>query len=262
MKALLLDLDGVLYEGNRVVPGAAEALAWVRAQAIPHLFVTNTTSRPRDVLVDKLGAMGMPIAADSVLSPAVAAAAWLRQRAAGPVALFVPEATRAEFASLSALPAEAESGAGAVVVGDLGPDWDFVTLNRALRLLMAEPRPALVALGMTRYWKAADGLRLDTGAFVTALAYAAGTEPVVVGKPAAAFFDQATVHLGTAPAETVMVGDDVVADVGGAQGAGLCGVLVRTGKFRPGDLSRGIEPAAVLDSVADLPGWWESSTAG
>jgi ribonucleotide monophosphatase NagD (HAD superfamily) len=64
--------------------------------------------------------------------------------------------------------------------------------------------------------------------------------------------------LGTAAAQTVMVGDDIRVDVGGAQDAGLAGVLVRTGKFRPKDLEGDVRPEAVLDSVADLPRWWDN----
>ncbi len=85
---------------------------------------------------------------------------------------------------------------------------------------------------------------------------------MVLGKPARAFFEQGLARLGTDAAETAMVGDDVVGDVGGAQDAGLAGVLVRTGKFRAADLEGGIEPAAVLDSIADLPSWWQEAAGG
>jgi HAD superfamily hydrolase (TIGR01458 family) len=256
VRALLLDLDGVLYVGEAPVPGAARTVAWIREQGIPHLFLTNTTSRPRRALVEKLARMGIAVEADDILTPPVAAVEWLRRHAPGPVALFVPEATRAEFAGLEILPGRAESGAAAVVVGDLGEGWDFPTLNRAFRLLMAEPRPPLVALGMTRYWRAPDGLRLDVGAFAHALCYAAGTDPVVLGKPAAPFFHAALERLGVAAGDAWMVGDDIRGDVEAAQRAGLHGVLVRTGKFRPADLETGVRPDAVLDSIAELPRWW------
>jgi HAD superfamily hydrolase (TIGR01458 family) len=175
-----------------------------------------------------------------------------------PVALFVPGATAAEFGDLPRVAADAESGAAAVVVGDLGHAWDFATLNRAFRLLTAEPRPTLVALGMARAWKDDDGLVLDNGPFVQALAFASGADPVVTGKPAADFFAAAAHRLGLAASDIVMVGDDVRGDVGGAQDAGMSGVLVRTGKFQVDDLERGIAPDAVLDPVADLPSWWDT----
>ena len=151
---------------------------------------------------------------------------------------------------------DAESGAAAVIVGDLGEAWDFATLNRAFRLLTAEPRPPLVALGMARFWKDHDGLVLDNGPFAQALAFASGTDPVVTGKPSADFFHAAAHRLGLPASDIVMVGDDVIGDVEGARQAGMRGVLVRTGKFSAGDLDRGVAPDAVLDSVADLPAWW------
>ena len=144
------------------------------------------------------------------------------------------------------------------LLGDLGEGWDFPTLNRAFRLLMQSPPPALIALGMTRYWRAPDGLRLDVGAFVSALEFASGVTPVVLGKPAAAFYETALGLLGCRAGEAVMIGDDIRGDIGGALAAGLDAVLVRTGKFRPADLEGGIHPTAVLDSVAGLPAWWVS----
>lgn len=256
MAGLLIDLDGVIYEGERPVPGGAEAVAWLHGEDVPYLFLSNTTSRPRRGLVERLGRLGISADETRIFTPPVAAVRWLKENVAGPVALFVPEATNAEFREIPQLPAGAEAGAAAVVVGDLGEGWDFKTLNRAFRLLISEPRPPLVALGMTRYWRAEDGLRLDVAPFIVALEHACGTHPVVMGKPAAPFYRMALQRLGVPARQAVMVGDDIRGDVEGAQRAGLKGVLVRTGKFRDSDLTQGIRPDAVLDSIADLPRWW------
>ena len=259
MRGVLLDLDGVVYLGGSPVPGAADVLDWLSQEGIPFRFLTNTSSRPRAAIVAKLSSMGIPASNDDILTPAVAAMSWLRHHSPGQPALFVPAATASEFAELDPLPDGAEAGAGAVVVGDLGERWDFATFNRAFRLLMAEPRPTLVALGLTRYWRADDGLRLDAGAFVRALEYAADTTAVVVGKPDRAFYQTAVDGLGLDADQVVMVGDDIRADVEGAQRAGLTGVLVRTGKFTPADLNGDVSPDAVLASVAELPAWWRSA---
>jgi len=173
----------------------------------------------------------------------------------------VREATREEFQGVEQLPQDADSGAGAVVVGDLGEQWDFPTLNRAFRLLMAEPRPRLIALGMTRYWKVAGGLQLDAGPFVAALQYASGAEPLVLGKPAPEFFHTALQRLQSRAEDSLMIGDDIRGDIDGAQRAGLKAMLVRTGKFRPEDLQGAIRPDAVAASIADLPGWWSGQAA-
>ncbi len=170
--------------------------------------------------------------------------------------MFVPDATAAEFAELDPLPDGLEHGAGAVVVGDLGEGWSYSALNRALRLLTSDAAVPLVALGMTRYWRAEDGLRLDAGAFVRALEYAAGRTAVVVGKPDRTFYGAAVEALHLPADQVVMIGDDIHTDVEGAQLAGLTGVLVRTGKFHASDLRGGVSPDAVLDSVADLPRRW------
>jgi phospholysine phosphohistidine inorganic pyrophosphate phosphatase len=260
MKAILFDLDGVFYVGEQPLAGARETLDWVRAQGIPHLFLTNTTSRPRSAIVDKLAAMDIAITADELLTPASATADWAAGEGGGPLALFVAPATREEFVGLPRLEDDAESGAAVVVVGDLGAGWDFATLNRAFRLLM-DGEPQLVALGMTRYWRAEDGLRLDAGPMVAALSYASGCEPLVLGKPAPAFFHAALARLGVKARDALMIGDDIIGDVQGAQRAGLRGALVRTGKFHPGDLERGVAPDLILDSVADLPAWWEAQSA-
>ena len=127
---------------------------------------------------------------------------------------------------------------------------------------MAEPRPHLVALGMTRYWRAPGGLQLDVAPFVHALEYATGARAIVLGKPAAAFYESALDLLGLPAAAVVMVGDDVITDVEGAQKVGIRGVLVKTGKYRDGDLERGVTPEAVLLSLAAFPGWWRSSAEG
>ncbi|HSO06145.1 MAG TPA: TIGR01458 family HAD-type hydrolase [Pelomicrobium sp.] len=261
MPGILFDLDGVFYVGGSPIPGAAEALAWVRERGIPHCFLTNTTSRPRSALTEKLAGIGLDVDADDILTPPVAAARWIADNVKGGVALFVPDATRAEFAELP-VSDDPDAAVGAVIVGDLGEKWDFFVLNRAFRLLMHEPRPALIALGMTRYWKAPDGLRLDTAPFVMALAHATGVEPTVLGKPARTFFEIALAMIECDAANAVMVGDDIKGDIGGAQDAGIRGILVKTGKFQPADLDGRIQPAAVLDSVAGLPDWWKQEYEG
>ncbi len=258
MEALLFDLDGVLYQGNRIIDGAVETLQWCERRDIPHLFLTNTSSKPRRALVERLSAMGLSVSAEQIFAPPIAARDYLAAHDATPLALFVREPTREDFEGLEILDDAAEQGAGSVVIGDIGEAWDFATLNRAFRLLMTEPRPTLIALGMSRYAQGSDGLVLDVAPFIKALEHAADCRAVVMGKPAKEFFDAAMRKLGTSAEQTVMVGDDIRVDIGGAQDAGLAGVLVRTGKFRPHDLEGNVRPEGVLDSVAGLPQWWDN----
>jgi HAD superfamily hydrolase (TIGR01458 family) len=259
MRGILFDLDGVLYNSEEPIAGAADTIQWLKEKDIPCLYVTNTSSRGRSALVEKLRRFGIKTEQNQIMTPCAAAAEWLRTRHDGKVALFVRPKTLEEFEGLPRLPEEAETGARYVVVGDLGDAWDFHTLNRAFRLLHSDPRSTLVALGMTRYWHAHDGLRLDTAPFITALEHAAGCKAIVFGKPTPTFFIDAAEKLDLPAQEIVMIGDSIETDVAAAQQAGMKGILVRTGKFRPSDLDGVIVPDAILDSIRDVPAWWESN---
>jgi HAD superfamily hydrolase (TIGR01458 family) len=162
-----------------------------------------------------------------------------------------------EFADLP-IAGDATQAVGAVVVGDLGDGWDFPRLNDAFRMLMHDSKPPLLALGMTRYWQTAGGLQLDTGPFVAALQYAAGVTAQVFGKPAAEFFQAAIEMLNVPPERICMIGDDIHSDIDAAQRLGLRGILAKTGKFHPTDLDQGITPNAIINSIADLPAWWQA----
>lgn len=253
IRGVLFDLDGVLYNGEEPIPGAAEAVKAIRQRGIPTLFVTNTTSRPRTALAVKLLRFGIRVQLAEIWTPPVAAAAWMRARGPGRAALFVPEATRAEFEGLEERALADEVELRYVVIGDLGQGWDYATLNRAFRLLHADQERILIALGMTRYWRSGGGVNLDVAPFVAALECATGHKAIVLGKPATEFFRQAAEILRLAPSELLMIGDDLHADALGAKRAGLRAALVRTGKFRERDLESAEGPDWVLDSVCGLP---------
>lgn len=256
LKALLIDLDGVIYQSGQPVPGAIETLRWLDSQRVPYLFVTNTTSRSRNNVVERLAAMGVVVDASHILTPVIAVANWLRQQDAEPLALFIPGETSKDLREFQHVAGEAESGAQTVIVGDLAEGWSFEVINRAFRLLASNPECQLVALGLTRYWRTDTGLQLDVGPFVKALEFASDRPAQVFGKPAEAFFSQALEMLGAQAEETLMIGDDIRGDVGGAQAAGLKGALVKTGKFQKTDLGGDIVPDVVLESFASLPEYW------
>jgi HAD superfamily hydrolase (TIGR01458 family) len=248
VRALLLDLDGVLYVDDEPVPGAREAIGVLRERGLTLRFVTNTTARPRRRILERLDRLGFAVEPDELSTPAALAVRHCRRRGHRRVALVMNDDVKEDFAELEAV----ETGADAVVVGDLGAAFGYAALNRAFRQLMDGAE--LIALQKNRYWLTPGGLSLDVGAFVAALEYAARTEAFLVGKPSRAFFTAILDAIPEEPGGAAMVGDDVESDVGGALRAGLAGVLVRTGKYRRDAVhNSGIEPTATLDSVADLP---------
>ncbi len=247
---LLLDIDGVLHVGEEPIAGAVEALEELRALAAGLRLITNTTSKPRALIVERLWGMGFRIGGAEVITPAATALAHCRERGYERVLMMVPEGLREDLAGLR----EARIGEQpqAVVLGDLGSGFTADVLDVAFRALLDGAE--LIALQHNRYWRSADGLVMDVGAYAAALEYAAGVEATIVGKPSPELFAAALDEIrGRGPA--LMVGDDIEGDIGGALDSGLEAILVRTGKYRPETVAASdIEPSATIDSIADLPG--------
>ncbi|MEA1833173.1 TIGR01458 family HAD-type hydrolase [Methylobacterium durans] len=239
---ILLDLSGVVFLGDAAIGDAVASLADLRAKGLPLRFVTNTTSKPRRVLLDRLHCLGIPAEGGDVFTPALAARALVAERGLSPHFLVHPDLAE-DLDMRSTGPVDA------VIVGDAARGFSYEALNAAFRLI--DGGAAFIALARNRTFEDADGrLSLDAGPFVAALECAARREAELVGKPAEAFYAAAVADLGTAPTETVMVGDDVEADVAGALATGMAGILVRTGKYRVGDETR-IDPGPTA-TVADL----------
>jgi HAD superfamily hydrolase (TIGR01458 family) len=259
--AYLFDLDGTLYTDAGPTPGAAERLQRLRDARVPFRFITNTSRRSRSALIERLRGYGFHVPAEQVMTAVLAAADLVRTRGFRVVTPFVaPQALAdlGEFELVGGTSGVAVAGRKpeAVIVGDLGEGWTYALLQEAFRAMMAGAE--LVALSRDRYWLRGDGLALDAGPFVAALEYGTGAGARVAGKPSPEFFDAAVRSLGL-PAgvprsEVAVVGDDLWADVRGAQESGLQGWLVRTGKYREETLARsGVVPDRILDSVAALP---------
>jgi HAD superfamily hydrolase (TIGR01458 family) len=250
VKALLVAVDGTLCQRGALVPGAAAALAALERRGVAYRFVTNTTSRPRSAIVGELAAMGLPVDPERLFTAPRAARDLLVARGLARCMMLVPEALLEDFPGVEPV----DERPDAVVLGDLGPAFTYERLNRAFRALL--DGAALVTLARNRYFLAPDGrLTLDVGPFAAALEYGSGREAVLAGKPSPEFFRLALAALGAEPREAAVVGDDLEGDVGGGQAAGMLGVLVRTGKFRPEDLDHPrVRPDAVVDSLADVAG--------
>jgi phospholysine phosphohistidine inorganic pyrophosphate phosphatase len=245
---VLLDVDGVLYVGDEPIEGAHEALLELRELSAGVRLMTNTTSRSRRAVLEHQRELGLDVSLEAVLTPAAMAERHCRERGYRAVTVLVSEGLREDLRALESAAPGAPTDA--VILGDLGDGFTPEVLNGVFRAMMDGAE--LVALQHNRYWRRADGLALDVGAYAAALEYASGHEAVTVGKPAQAFFLAAMADMGLE--RGIMVGDDVEADVGGAMAAGLPGVLVRTGKYRQDALKARVTPTAIVDSIKDVPG--------
>lgn len=130
-----------------------------------------------------------------------------------------------------------EAAPNCLVVGDIMSKVSRDFIDESLEVMLSCPgqQPSIVSLGAGRYYKDAGRLRMDTGAYVAAFEYCLGVKAVNIGKPSEKFFDEALEIVGGTPDDTIMIGDDIVSDVGGAQEIGMRGFLVRTGKYKPSD---------------------------
>lgn len=248
VRGVLIDLDGVVYVGNRALPGSLDAIGRIRELRIPFTFITNTTRRPRRRIVSDLVELGLAISAEDLFTPATLAREVLARHNLVPMLVVHPD-LHEDFRDL------ANDGGDAVVMGDAGVYFTYELLNRAYRKLLHGAE--FFALAKNRNFLDHDRqLSLDAGPFVAGLEYALGRSAVVLGKPAPAFFKLAVESLGCRPEDVVMIGDDAEADVGGAMAAGLQGILVQTGKYRPGqELVLSEKPTYIAQNLKAAVEW-------
>ncbi|MGW0630700.1 TIGR01458 family HAD-type hydrolase [Streptomyces sp. NPDC002758] len=251
VRAVLIDIDGVLTVSWRPLPGAVTALREIRASGLGVALVTNTTSLTRASIAETLSGAGFDVTAEDVLTaPAVTAAHLAEHYPDARCALLNSGDIEEDLSGVTLVGEDAEPDV--VVVGGAGPEFGYTALNRAFGQLQRGAR--LVAMHRNLYWRTDAGLQLDTGAFLLGLERAARVEAEVTGKPSPAFFAAALARLGVGAERALMVGDDIESDVLAAQRAGLTGVLVRTGKYLPETHERASgTPDHVVDSFADLP---------
>jgi len=245
IKGIICDIGGVLYEENRTIDGAVEAIKNLK-ENYQIRFATNTTRRAPCTVLTKLKKFGFEIKEDELFTALAASKKIIEQSGAKAYTLLTQDASD-YFGNLHSL-----DNVEYVVIADAAENFNYTRLNRAFRFLNGGAK--LIAVAKNRYFKDSDGeLSLDAGPFVKALEFASGTKAQIVGKPSPQFFKLALKSMNLEPNEVVMVGDDIENDIAGAQKLGIKGILVRTGKFKHTDLDQPIYPDEVIESIAQLP---------
>ncbi len=248
VRGFLIDLDGVMYIEDHAIPGANDTVNKLREKGFLIRFLTNTTMKSRTTLTTKLSKMGVQVEPGEVFSTSVVAARWLAQQGVSRVHLVLAEDAKTDFADFEISKDKPE----AVVVGDLGRDFNFDVLNEAFLSLRDGAR--LIALQKNRFWQTLSGPVLDAGPFVALLEYASEKQAHLIGKPNRAYFETALDDMGLSPSDAIMIGDDVFTDIVGANAIGIRTVLVKTGKYElDKDKPRPVEPDWVLDSISEIP---------
>ncbi|CAJ0944584.1 unnamed protein product, partial [Mesorhabditis belari] len=228
IRGFLLDITGVLYnsaEGSDgiTISGSVDAVNRLYKESRVR-FLSNESTHTTEKVVAKLTRLGFTLQQSDVITPAPVAADYLKERDLHPHLLLHPGVS-------SYFPTSSRE-ANCVLLGDAEHEFSFHNVNMAFRALMKMKRPLLLSLGQGRFYQQTDGPTIDIGAYAEALKYASGCEHVVIGKPSPEYFQYALDQLGCSSEETVMIGDDIISDVGGAQKFGMRAIQVRTGKWR------------------------------
>jgi HAD superfamily hydrolase (TIGR01450 family) len=256
-RAYLLDLDGVIYRGEQVLPGARELVEWLDATGRRVMYLSNNSFATPDAVARKLARLGMPRPEGRVLTAGGAAAQVLARRYPGGrvYALVMPEvAEMVAAAGLRLAWQEAEDGPtpDAVLVG-LDRTLTYDRLARGLRAVLGGA--AFIAVNRDPRLPVEHGFDPGTGALVTALEYASGRQAEIVGKPAPGIALEALRELDTPPSDALMVGDGLDLDVAAANAAEIDSALVLTG-LSTADEARAAEgdrrPTLIFDGLPEL----------
>ena len=263
-RLVIFDLDGVVYRGERAIPGAVSLIARLHERGVLVRYATNNSTVTRRDYVGRLAAMGIETSADEVATSTWATIEHLRSRepdvrrivALGEQGLVdelaaagydVTPAAEAVLPDLTGAPLDARFDA--CVIG-LDRAFDYRRLTAAVAAVRAGAR--LIATNADTVYPTADGSLPGAGAMVAAIAAASGVVPVIIGKPEPALFTLILEAAGVRAAEALVVGDNPDADVVAARRAGIRSVLVLTG-VADRQMAASLDGDRRPDHVADDP---------
>lgn len=248
-RGYLIDMDGVIYRGSELIPGAVDFINRLLREGIPFLFLTNNSQRTRRDVATKLARMGIPATENHVFTCSMATARYLARRKPGGTAFAIGEG-----GLLTALHRNGYS------VVDHAPDYVVVGEGRTVNLEMLETAvqmildgSKLIATNLDPNCPTRTGTRPGCGATIAYLETATGTRAMSIGKPSPIMMREARKELGVSTSETIMIGDTMETDILGGVQMGYRTILVLSGSTGPTDLERyAYAPDIMIESLADL----------
>ncbi|WP_437204599.1 HAD-IIA family hydrolase [Planctomicrobium sp. SH664] len=249
MFGYLIDMDGVIYRGSQLVPGAEKFIHSLRSQNIPFLFLTNNSQRTRRDVATKLRRMGIDVEDQHVFTCAMATARFLARQKPNGTAFVIGESglmTSLHEHGYSLVDKDADY----VVVGE-GRTLNFEMVEAALEMILGGAK--LVATNLDPSCPTQTGTRPGCGAIVAMLEAAAGVKAFSVGKPSPVMLRSARKQLGLSTEQTIVIGDTMSTDILGGVQMGYKTILVLSGGTRFEDLDDyAYCPDKIVDSIADL----------
>ena len=249
IKGLLLDLEGVIYMGDKLVDGALETIKKLKKNNISIRYLTNTTTAPKKSIIKKLKSFDLPVGESDIFSPSIGANIFLKEKNIKKIFLLANKLLEDDFENITI----DNNSPEAIILGDIYKDFNWEKLNNAFQLI-TKNNAYIIALHKNKYCKRENNITLDLGPFVKALEYASSKKAVVIGKPEKKFFDLAIKDIKLPVDQVVMVGDDILSDIEGAKKNNIMAIQVKTGKYQKKDESHlFIQPNLRIDSIIDLP---------
>ena len=248
VKGLLIDLEGVLYSDNNLIPGSIEVIKELKKNSLKLRFLTNTTTAPRKIIFNKLYDFGFDIEEKEIFTPIIATKNYLRENRVKRIALITNIEIIEEFNDYEITQKNPE----AVIMGDIYKNFKWDILDRIFKLVYLQ-NAALIALHQNKYSMRDGEVSLDLGPFVKAIEYSSGKKSILMGKPEKNFFDLAVKDLNINNENILMIGDDISSDIEGSINANLKAIQVKTGKFQEKDLKYPTQPNYRLNSITELP---------
>ncbi len=248
-QGFLIDMDGVLYRGSELIPGADRFLNDLRLRQIPFLLLTNNSQRTRRDVVIRLRRMGIEVEEQRIFTSAMATARFLAKQKPNGTAFVIGEGGLLHALHFNGY-AIVERDPDCVVVGE-GRAFTMELLEAAGRMILAGAR--LVATNLDPNCPADGGLRPGCGAIVAFLEKVTGVQAFSVGKPSPVMMLEACRELGVPPSEVTMVGDMMATDILGGVQVGMRTVLVLSGVTQESDVPKyAYRPDRVVASIAEL----------
>ncbi len=256
IRAVISDMDGVLWEGNQPLPGIQALFAFLREQPLPFALATNNSTNSPANYVQKLAKMGVPdVPESSIITSSIATALYLQTR--------YPAGTRLYMVGMAGLREQLEKAGFVLADHDVqavvsGGDFEFTYEKAKRATLLIRAGADFIGTNPDVTFPTPEGLVPGAGSILAMLEAATEQKPLVVGKPEPAMFEAALRILQTLPEETLMIGDRLDTDIAGAHHAGLQTALVLTGITQRDDLPDSpVQPDFVFETLEELLRAWQ-----
>ncbi|KAJ3072381.1 hypothetical protein HDU98_003742 [Podochytrium sp. JEL0797] len=252
-KGFIIDMDGVIYHGSQLLPGAKDFVEWLISEQKQFLFLTNNSTPTPKELSEKLMRLGLDIAPENFYTSAISTAKFLKSQKPNGGKCFVLGGAGLTYALYEHGFTMSDNKPDYVVIGTEGSTHNFEGLQKALSLITKDNAKLIGTNPDTNGVMEGGECVLGTGAFIAALEVASGKKAFTCGKPSSLMMAYAQSYLGLAKEETCIIGDRMDTDILAGTSAQIDPVLVMSGVTNLGNLYQdAYRPYLILNGVGEL----------